>query len=525
MALDFPPSPSDGQIFVDPTSGSKYIYVAATTKWQSIQHVGVIVAYGFDKANAAFITANAAYGAANNVGPQLAPAFNTANAAFAVANSALPNVSNTVFEGNLRITGTLSIGTNTVVITDNSISAQSIIVAGSPIPSGVTSNLAFDTANAAFASANNVAPQIAPAFNTANAAFASANNVAPQVTPAFLTANLAFAAANSANIYSNSTYVKLTSSSQTITGDLAITGNLSLLGNVTTLRSNNLIVNDSLIYLAANNDLSDIIDIGFVGNYSNGTANLHTGLFRDHATKQYFLFNNLGGPEPETINDIIPYANGMINAVLNADVITSNLTLGGANAINWITAAYTSSNADYATSNAAFNTTNAAFGRANTALQNTSGTLAGSLTITGSLGIGTGASANTGEIRATNNITAYYSDERLKNIISTIQSPLEKVNQLSGVIYTNNDVAASFGYTDMSEQVGLLAGQVQKVLPQIVKSAPFDTEFIDGVEVSKSGQNYKTVQYEKVIPLLVEAIKEQQKQIEELKTLISREVK
>jgi hypothetical protein len=215
----------------------------------------------------------------------------------------------------------------------------------------------------------------------------------------------------------------------------------------------------------------------------------------------------------------------MINAVLNADVITSNLTLGGANAINWITAAYTSSNADYATSNAAFNTSNAAFARANTALQNTSVTLAGSLTITSSLGIGTGASGTTGEIRATNNITAYYSDERLKKIISTIQSPLEKVNQLSGVIYTNNDVAASFGYTDMSEQVGLLAGQVQKVLPQIVKSAPFDTEFIDGVEVSKSGQNYKTVQYEKVIPLLVEAIKEQQKQIEELKALITREDK
>lgn len=510
MALDFPSPPYDGEIYVDPTSGSKYVYVAASTKWMSIQHTGVITAYGFDKANSAFLHANAAFDSANNVGPQIAPTYNTANAAFIhansafnVANNALPNTSNAVFNGNLRVTGTLLIGTNTVTITDESIIAQSIIVGGSPIPSGVTSNLAFDTANAAFNSANNVGPQIAPTYNTANAAYTTAND--------------AYTSSNSANSYADATYVKLTAPNQTITGDLAITGNLSLLGNVTTLRSNNLVVNDSLIYLAANNDQSDIIDIGFVGNYSNGTANLHTGLFRDHNTKQYFLFNDLAGPEPETINDIIPYANGMINAVLNADIATSNLILGGANAINWITSLYNSSNSDYVVSNAAFATVNAAFGVANTALQNTNVTLAGSLTITSSLGIGTGASGTTGEIRATNNITAYYSDERLKNVISTIQSPLEKIKQLSGVIYTNNDVAASFGYTDMSEQVGLLAGQVEKVLPQIVKPAPFDTEFIDGVEVSKSGQNYKTVQYEKLIPLLVEAIKEQQKQIDELR--------
>ena len=73
-------------------------------------------------------------------------------------------------------------------------------------------NAAFIQANAAFSSANNVAPQVQPAFNTANsaglyanaaftqanAAFNSANNVAPQVQPAFNTANAAFIQANSA---------------------------------------------------------------------------------------------------------------------------------------------------------------------------------------------------------------------------------------------------------------------------------------------------------------------------------------
>lgn len=135
----------------------------------------------------------------------------------------------------------------------------------------------------------------------------------------------------------------------------------------------------------------------------------------------------------------------------------------------------------------------------------------------GSLGVGTGASGTTGEIRATNNITAYYSDGRLKTIISTIPLPIEKIRQLSGIIYTNNDVAASFGYADKSEQVGVIAQEVEKVLPQIVKLAPFDSEYVDGQEVSKSGENYKTVQYEKLIPLLIEAIKELSNEVEILK--------
>ena len=447
MALDFPSLPSDGQIFVDPTTGSKYVYEAATTKWKSIQHTGVITAYGFDKANAAFSVANAAFGSANNVGPQIAPTYNTANAAFIhansafnVANNALPNTSNAVFNGNLRVTGTLQIGTNTVTITDESIVAQSIIVGGSSIPSGVTSNLAFDTANAAFASANNVAPQVTPAFNTANAAYGLSNTTNTFAYGVAVNAAAAFASINS---------------NWTVT---------------------------NTVYGVANAAYASINSNWTVTNSAFGVANA-------------------------------AYAS------INSNWTVTNTVYGVANA------AYGAANNVGPQIAPAFNTANAAFGRANTALQNTNVTLAGSLTITSSLGIGTGASGTTGEIRATNNITAYYSDERLKNVISTIQSPLEKINQLSGVIYTNNDVAASFGYTDMSEQVGLLAGQVQNVLPQIVKSAPFDTEFIDGVEVSKSGQNYKTVQYEKLIPLLVEAIKEQQKQIDELRALNLREDK
>ena len=158
--------------------------------------------------------------------------------------------------------------------------------------------------------------------------------------------------------------------------------------------------------------------------------------------------------------------------------------------------------------------------------QNTSGS-AGALLVTNSyqiksLGVGTPAPATTGEIRATNNITAYYSDARLKDVQGNIKNPLESVMSLNGVIYKGNDVARGYGYTSDTEQVGLIAQEVQKVLPQVVVPAPFDiAQAEDGSEYSKSGENYLTIQYEKLIPLLIEAIKELDAKVTELQNKIS----
>jgi hypothetical protein len=134
-----------------------------------------------------------------------------------------------------------------------------------------------------------------------------------------------------------------------------------------------------------------------------------------------------------------------------------------------------------------------------------------------SLGVGTAASGTTGEIRATNQITSFYSDERLKENITEIDNAIEKVMSLRGVTYNSNQLAESFGYTNKDEQVGVIAQDVEKVLPQVVKAAPFDIISLqEGIEISRSGENYKTVQYEKLVPLLIQAIKEQQVMIEEL---------
>jgi hypothetical protein len=136
----------------------------------------------------------------------------------------------------------------------------------------------------------------------------------------------------------------------------------------------------------------------------------------------------------------------------------------------------------------------------------------------GSLGIGVAASGTTGEIRAANNITSWYSDERLKTNIQIIPNALEKVMSLRGVTFNANEIAESFGYSSKETQVGVLAGDVKIVLPEAVKPAPFDLVRIDeNTEISRSGENYQTVQYEKLVPLLIEAIKELNEEIKVLK--------
>ena len=89
---------------------------------------------------------------------------------------------------------------------------------------------------------------------------------------------------------------------------------------------------------------------------------------------------------------------------------------------------------------------------------------------------------------------------------------INKIQTLSAFTYTWNALAHSLaGYDTQLSHVGVYAQEVQQVLPEAVKLAPFDN---DGNDQSISGENYLTVQYEKLVPLLIEAIKEQQQQIQ-----------
>ena len=111
-----------------------------------------------------------------------------------------------------------------------------------------------------------------------------------------------------------------------------------------------------------------------------------------------------------------------------------------------------------------------------------------------SIGVGTGASGTAGEIRATNNITAYYSDDRLKTRLGSIEGALDKVKTLDTFYYEANETAQALGYEAIRE-VGISAQQVQAVMPETVAPAPIDDKYL-------------TVRYERLVPLLIAAIKE-----------------
>jgi hypothetical protein len=134
------------------------------------------------------------------------------------------------------------------------------------------------------------------------------------------------------------------------------------------------------------------------------------------------------------------------------------------------------------------------------------------------LGVNTAPAAQTGSIRATGDIEAGYSDERLKTNIEVIDQALDKVKRIKGVTYNHNDLAARFGYDSTERRAGVLAQDVERVLPEAVKPAPFDiTTDENGNEVSKTGENYKNVLYEKLVPLLIEAIKDLSNEVDVLR--------
>ena len=117
----------------------------------------------------------------------------------------------------------------------------------------------------------------------------------------------------------------------------------------------------------------------------------------------------------------------------------------------------------------------------------------------------------TGTIVATSNITAYSSDERLKDLKGTIDNALDKIDRVNGYYYKWNDTAREIDSTAFKEgiEIGVSAQEIEKVLPEVVTEAPI-------VDIHKLDVDYKTVYYDKIVPLLIEGIKELNKKIRKL---------
>ena len=395
------------------------------------------------------------------------PAFNRANLALATAQSAFsqanaaPSIANSYATQVGTSGNAYALSISTSIGTSGNSYATSVGIAGNTFASSVGVG-ANTYALAAFNQANNANITAQSAFNKANDA-----------------TTIAIAAYNNANS-------KFSSSGGTITGNVDIVGNLTLSGNTFIIDATRFQVDDPLIYLAANNYQSDIVDIGFIGNYVNATgANVHTGLYREHEDKMYYLFQ---GYDVEPINNHIgAFSNNMTLAVLNADIRTSNLLLFGANAQQFIISAFTQANAapgianSYATAVGAGGNAYAtvvgasANARANvvgtssnsyatsvgtagntyadTKLANTTGTFAGTLTIRDDLvvlGNATLGDANTDRITINGNSIALGNNQNIDSGTLFIDA----VNNRVGIGTTNTvqtlSISGSIGFTDDS---------------------------------------------------------------------------
>jgi len=124
-----------------------------------------------------------------------------------------------------------------------------------------------------------------------------------------------------------------------------------------------------------------------------------------------------------------------------------------------------------------------------------------------SIGVGTSPSGTTGQIRATDDITAFYSsDVALKEDIVNISDPLESLKKLNGVLFNWKDSwikkqGGEDGYFVRKKDVGVIAQEVEKVLPEAVAQRK------DGI---------KAVKYDRLTCLLIEAVKVLSDKVEKL---------
>jgi len=115
----------------------------------------------------------------------------------------------------------------------------------------------------------------------------------------------------------------------------------------------------------------------------------------------------------------------------------------------------------------------------------------------GSLGVNVQPSATNGRIDAGNDVVAYStSDERLKENIKPLENALDKINQINGVEFDwieLNDKEKKVIHGNEGHDIGVIAQEIEKVLPEVV---------------TERDSGYKAVKYEKLVPLLIEAVKE-----------------
>jgi len=265
------------------------------------------------------IKANAAFVAANSAGVY-------ANAAFDVANTGSTNA--------------LSAGVyaNAAYVQANTANTNAATADQRAVTSGIF-------ANGAYLAANTADQRAVTSGSYANSAYAQANTATTNAATADQRAVTSGSYANSAFATSNT---KFNSTGGTISGDVTVTGNLTVSGNVFSVEATNLSVEDNMIYLNANNTVSNP-DLGFAGNYNDGVYH-HAGMFRDASDGIWKFFYNYD-PEPDASPYIDTNHASFRIANVTANLITDVAFIRGYDPINHTNSAYTQANT--ATTNAA----------------------------------------------------------------------------------------------------------------------------------------------------------------------------
>jgi hypothetical protein len=254
---------------------------------------------------------------ANNTGFYTSGTVNALSATFGSSANFKANTTHIVFDGSTISAINTSMTVNNMTVNTNLIVTQNTFIYGNTTIGDSIS----DTLTVGALISSNLMP-------SANATYYVGNNT------------LRWNEGHFANIHAVSGYFD---------GSVQISGDLLISGNVTTTNVNSVVISDPIIYLAGNNYTSDLVDIGFAGNYFNGVNQVHTGLIRKASDNQYRLF--VGSQQELSGNNTLnTAANGFTLAILqtylngggifsNGTVITitANSTVNVAIAANTLT--------------------------------------------------------------------------------------------------------------------------------------------------------------------------------------------
>jgi hypothetical protein len=392
-----------------------------------------------------------------------------ANSAFARANTAQLHANAAFTAANNAVDTWVRDAANSASSYANSAYSQANTATTGATTANTNALSAGSYANSAFVRANSAQTHANAGYTHANSAFITANSVLSTATSASSYANGAFAQANTAQNNAvaafNLANTRFSASGGTISGNLAVTGDFTVSGTTTFINSSQLNIGDNIITLNAD-----------VSTSTSPSENAGIEINRGSSANVFVRWNETTD-RWEFTNNGSTYSN-----------------IGSAAAESYANSAYAQANTGTILAQASFNFANTISSINRNQQMN-------------SLGVGIAPSTVPGEILAIDNITAYASsDRRLKENIVNISNAIQKVQKLNGVEYDWVDAyieerGGEDDYFVRKHDIGLIAQEVEEVLPEIVADRP---------------NGYKAIKYERVVALLVEAIKELSDKIDKL---------